>query len=373
MKVHVRNLSAKIQSMPQKRTDVITLDISWVAIAKVLAVLGGLWAAFLLRDVLFMLFVVFIFVAAVNPTIKQLQKYMPRMWAVTTFYTALTLVVLLVGYLFLPNFVAQMEGLANDFPNFIQHLKPFLSNFPVLQDQSLIDNLISNVSGTLRSFGGNALSSIVSLFGGMILVLTGLVISFYLLLEEKNAREFFHQILPRNRYQAIYETIRKISSQLGAWIRGQLTIMLAVAVLNIVAYTVIGLPSPLPLGIWSGLCEVIPYVGPYLGVLPGLALAITSGSIVDVVYVAMINYFVIQQFQNFFITPRVMGKAVGLSPVLVIIAILTGITLFGVLGAVIALPCAAIISVVVGEWSNLKKLWNTLGDEASEADDGTSR
>lgn len=340
-----------------KQNSRVTLDISWSALFKILAVVGGLFAAYLLREVLIMLFVVFIFVAAVNPTIKTLQKYMSRSLAVTFFYVMLLLAISLIGYLFLPRFIEQMEVLAKAFPAFIDRIRPLVEGFQTGQGTNLVDQVLNSVSSALNSFGGDAFSGIAHFFNSLLLALIGTVISFYLLLEEKNAREFLHQILPRKQYPAIYQTLRKISTQLGAWIRGQLVVMLFVALLNAIVYTIIGIPSPLPLGIWAGLGELIPYLGPYIGVLPGFALAIASGNILQVILVAVINYFAIQQFQAFYITPRVMSKAVGLSPVLVIIAIVVGINLFGIFGALVALPCAAIVSVLVDEWANLRQLW----------------
>jgi predicted PurR-regulated permease PerM len=220
-----------------------------------------------------------------------------------------------------------------------------------------VNSAITNASGSLSSAGENAFGAILGFFGGIITVVTGLVLSFYLLLEEKNAREFLYQVMPRNRFEPAYATLRKISHQMGAWIRGQLTIMLFVGILNVIVFALIGIPSPLPLGVWSGLAEVIPYIGPVLGVIPAIFVAINTGDIVSVVLVIAINFFLIQQIQNFYITPRVMAKAVGLSPVFVILAILVGIALFGVAGAIIALPTAAIASVVIGEWQSLRQLW----------------
>jgi predicted PurR-regulated permease PerM len=340
---------------PQK--SLLTVDISWAAILKILITAVGVWAFFAIREILFMVFVVFIFVAAVNPTIKNMQKHMSRGLAVALFFTLLVVIVTLLSYLFLPKLIDQVQALNQILPDIINKVKPALESLKSGSSNTAVNDAISNASGTLTSASGNAFNAILSFFGGLASVVTGLVLSFYLLLEEKNAREFLHQIMPRDKFEPAYAMLRKISHQLGAWIRGQLTIMLFVGVLNVVVYALIGVPSPLPLGLWSGLAEVIPYIGPVIGVLPGVFVAINSGDILSVVLVIVINFFVIQQVQNFYITPRVMAKAVGLSPVFIILAMLVGIALFGVTGAIIALPSAAIVSVIIGDWHNLKQLW----------------
>lgn len=352
--------------MSKKDPQHVTFDISWHALLKLVIMAVAIWAAFTLREIIFMIFVVFIFVAAVNPTVKMLQKYMSRGIAVAFFYVLLLLVAVLLSYLFVPVFIRQVNQLSEIFPNFIASLRPLADSLEGEKYTNLIDSAIENFSGQVQNVGGNFFATIMGFFGGIATLITGFVLSFYLLLEEKNAREFFHQILPADRYQAVYSTLYKISVQLGAWVRGQLTIMLVVAVLNAITYAIIGIPSPLALGIWSGLAEAIPYIGPVLGVLPGIFLALSEESILKLVLVVVLNFFLIQQVQNFYITPKVMGKVVGLSPVLIILAIMVGISLFGVIGAVIALPVAAIISVVVSDWPNLRVLWQQPGSSEEE-------
>ena len=98
-------------------------------------------------------------------------------------------------------------------------------------------------------------------------------------------------------------------------------------------------------------------MGPTLGMLPALIVALTTGNLLQAALVLIISMGVVQQFEAHIVVPKIMGRAVGLSPVLVILALLTGDKLFGLLGAVFAIPIAAIISVVVGEWPQLRKIW----------------
>lgn len=341
-----------------KQSETVMLDISWQALYKLVAMAVLIWLALTLRDIIFMVAVVFIFVAAVNPTIRNLQQHMTRTLAVALFFTIMALVFGLISYLIIPQFISQLNGLIQQFPRLIDEVKPYiasLSSQPRFSE--LLDKSMQELSSGAQQVSGNFYSTVVTFFGGLFTVVTGLILSFYLLLEEKNARTFFHQVLPQHRFEPVYKTVSKISEQLGAWIRGQFTIMLIVGILNVIAFAAVGIPSPLPLGLWSGLCEAIPYIGPVIGVLPGFIVAASGGNLWQIIFVVAVNYVLIQQIQNFYITPKIMGKAVGLSPVLVILAILVGISLFGPVGAIIAIPGAAIVSVVVGEWQNLRTLW----------------
>jgi predicted PurR-regulated permease PerM len=100
-----------------------------------------------------------------------------------------------------------------------------------------------------------------------------------------------------------------------------------------------------------------------LGLLPAVIVALTTGGPVQAILVLVLGYVVIQQLESHIVVPRVMSKAVGLSPVLVILALTVGVKLLGLTGAIIAVPIAAIISVVVGEWSELRKVWEEVSNE----------
>jgi predicted PurR-regulated permease PerM len=335
----------------------ITIDISWQTLFRVVALLLGLGLIVLLREVIVLLLIVFIFVAAVNPTIIVLQKYMSRSLAVVLFFAALVLILIAIISLFVPSVVHQINELIGSYPTILEKLKPYLSEGQANQSTVIINQLSSSASNFVQSLSGDVLSRGASLFGGIFTFLSFLIISFYLLLEEKNAKEFFHSVLPPDKFEAVYVTVQKISEKMGYWIRGQLTLMLIIAGANLVSYLIIGVPAPLPLAMWAGFCEAIPYIGPVLGMTPAVLVLLVNGDILHAVLVLVVSFFLIQQVESTFIVPRIMGRAIGLSPVLVVLAIVVGAKVFGVVGAVIAVPAAAIISVIVQEWPQLHKVW----------------
>jgi len=334
----------------------ITLDISWTALLKILAMAASLWLVFLLREILIMLVVVFIFVAAVNPTISRMQRYLSRTWAVSLFYLALFLILAALSYAFVPTLVQQVQELTHSLPAITAKLKPALDSIQG-NHSTLITKATNSLTASLNAFSAGLVNSTLSFVGGLVTAVAGLVLSFYLLLEEKNAKDFFNQLLPPHRFKAVYTTVTKISERMGDWVSGQVGVIVIIGASNFIGYVLIGVHSPLPLAIWAGLCEVIPYVGPTLGMLPALIVALTTGNLLQAALVLIISMGVVQQFEAHIVVPKIMGRAVGLSPVLVILALLTGDKLFGLLGAVFAIPIAAIISVVVGEWPQLRKIW----------------
>ncbi|MCC2631785.1 MAG: hypothetical protein K0S20_484 [Patescibacteria group bacterium] len=342
----------------KKELNQVELTISWEALLRILAFVVGIWLVVILKEVFVMLFGVFIFVAAANPTIQKLQKYMSRTLAVTLFYTVMLAVFALIISVLVPQLVRQANDLVHALPSILDSIRPLFDSVQT-GSSSLGNQAIDSAKSSIANASGNIVQTTFTIFGGLATLLTALGLGFYLLLEENNAREFFHQVLPQHRFEAVYNTVSKISERMGSWVRSQLLLMAIIGTANLIVYVVLGIPTPLPLALWAGLCELIPYIGPVLGVLPAAAVAFTADGLLKAVLVIGIGFVLIQQLETHVIVPKLMGRAVGLSPVLVIISITIGAKLLGLTGAILAIPVAAIISVIVGEWSSLRKIWET--------------
>ena len=341
--------------LPQQR---VYLDISWRALFKIVALVIGIFAVVFLRDILVMLFAVFILVAALNPLVARLQQYVPRILAVIFLYVLIFAGLALISSLLIPNFVRQLNDLVAASPSIMDHLRPYVDGYSP-QRAHFFDQAVTSASDQLKIFSSTLLQSTYGLFGAFATLISGVAISFYLLLEEENAKHFFHQILPQKEYEVVYETVNKITSQMGSWVRSELLLMLTVAVANFFLLLILGVHTPLPLATWSGLCELVPVIGPAIGVLPALVVSLTSGNLLQAALVLLLCFVFVQQVEVHILIPRLMGKALGLSPVLVIIALLIGTRLFGFAGALLSVPCAAVISVIVGEYAGLRKMWET--------------
>jgi predicted PurR-regulated permease PerM len=354
--------------LPPTHSQRLLIDISWGALLKIAAFVFGVWSLFVLKDLLILLFIVFIFIGAVNPIVTDWQQRMPRSLAVALIYLILFLCVIVAALLIVPPLLAQISDVAKTLPEFVNRARIFFQTFETGRLAPVLDQAFNNISGSLSSFGVNLFNTTVSILGGLAAVITAIALSFYLLLEEDNAKTFFHQVLPHNRYEAIYTTVNKIAHRMGSWVQGQLVLMLIIGAANFLAFIILGVPTPLALAVWAGLAEVVPYIGPLIGVLPAIVVAAVTGSPLLVLLVVLINFLLIQQLEAHFIVPKVMGKAVGLSPVLVIIAIIVGAQLYGLLGALVAIPAAAAISVIVGEWPQLKLMWHNHPLEGEEGE-----
>jgi predicted PurR-regulated permease PerM len=145
------------------------------------------------------------------------------------------------------------------------------------------------------------------------------------------------------------DVIDGITHKMGSWLRGQLLLMLVVGVLVAIGMAILGVPYALLLGVWAGITEFFPAIGPILGGLPGVILAFTTLGLVKGI-IALVIYIVIQQLENHILVPRIMGKALGLSPVVIILSLLIGGQLLGFIGLIVAIPIAAVVSVIWEVW-----------------------
>lgn len=191
-----------------------------------------------------------------------------------------------------------------------------------------------------------------SLFGyliqGLISIVTTLMVGFYWLTEKPTIKRVFLSFFVsegrRTRALTVWDNIE---TKLGGWIRGQLILMLIVGVVVSIGYSAIGLKFALLLGVLAGICEILPFFGPWISGTPAFLLALTQ-SWRHALAVALF-IFVLQMIEGNVVVPRVMRGSVGLSPLLVVLAVLVGTTVIGPVGGVLAIPLAAIVQVLIND------------------------
>jgi predicted PurR-regulated permease PerM len=186
------------------------------------------------------------------------------------------------------------------------------------------------------------------LIQGIISVVTTLMVGFYWQTEKATIKRVFLSFFSSDeRRTRAATTWENIETKLGSWMRGQLILMLIVGVVVSIGYSIIGLKFALLLGVLAGLCELLPFFGPWVSGIPAFLLALTQSWQHAVAVIAFI--FVLQMIEGNVVVPRVMKGSVGLSPLLVVLAVLIGITVIGPAGGILAIPIAAIIQVLIND------------------------
>jgi len=332
----------------------LKLDIPLSTILKVVATLVGIYLIFLIKDVIALIFITIIFVAAVSPIIDFLKRYINRTLAVSIVFIAILGIFAGILYAIIPPLVEQSKQLAQNAPSWITKATPYYQAardyLPSLQSS------LDRISSSLASASGNIFSATASIFGGVVSLVTVIVLSFYFLLDEKAFKTSVFALLPPEKREDVSEIAKKIILKVGDWLRGQLLLGLVVGTLDLIGLLIIGVPYALTLALLSAVMEIVPVVGPIISGAIAAAVALTISPVKALIVIAL--YIVIQQIENHFLVPQIMKKAVGLSPVIIIIAVVTGAKLLGVTGALIAIPIAAVISVIALDWNTVKRIFS---------------
>jgi len=251
----------------------VKFEISTSTIIKIILAVFAIWFLYAVRDIVVLFFIVLVIVAAFGPIINRLAKYMPRALAVIIFSFVFMGSLVGIGYLIIPPVVHQLQLLAINLPIITSKLGPVF--------QSLQNSIVNyqeglfNISGQLSRLGSGVYSTTVGFISGIVALLTILVLAFYMLLEQESLKKFLHEIIPLAQKEKIFDVMRKIGVKMGRWVRGQAFLMLVIGILDGIALGALGIPYALVLAVWGALTEVIPYIGPWLGLVPAFLVALT--------------------------------------------------------------------------------------------------
>lgn len=311
------------------------IDISYRTIIFIAAFVLLLWVIFLIKDILLLLFVSFIVMSALNPVVNRLVKWrVPRSLAIfLVLFSVIASIGALIGFGLTP-LIAQTSTL-------LQRLVDATSSiFQVnIIDQPVIQEQLSGLSGNIINFT-------INLFQDFIRLVSIFIITFYLLLDREKLETRAVMLFGENQEKA-RKLIEAIEYKLGAWLRGQVILSVMVAVAAYIGLTLLGVEFALPLAIIAGLFEIVPIIGPIIAGIPAVLIALSISPLLAIFVVAL--YVVIQQLEGNVVVPQVMKRAVGINPLLVIIAITIGGRLLGIVGALLAVPIAVVIQIILPE------------------------
>lgn len=326
-----------------------TINISTGIILKVVAVILGLWFLFLIRDILMLFFVAVIITAAIEPAINWFNsKKIPRPLGVLTIYIIIFLVLGLLFSFLIPSIVGQFKDFSQNFPNYFEKLNETFSGMEeyarsrgfMFNSQEIIQGATDSLT---RSFG-NLFSTTVGFFSGFVSVIVVFSLTFYMSVKKNGMRKFLTSITPDIYEKKTIYLTEKIKNKIGRWMIGQVSIMIIIFALDFLVLSALKVPYALILALIGGALEIIPYIGPLISTILAAIVGFLISPLVGIL--VLVFYTAIQQLENHIITPQVMKKAVGLNPVAVILALLIGIKLAGIAGAILAVPVATAIGVI---------------------------
>lgn len=331
-------------------SQIFKLDVPFWTIVKIILVGIMFYLLFLVKDIIALFFIVLILTASFRPIINKWSKKIGRIPAVSILIILAVAILATVISLVIPPVISQSKQLIESIPDLITKYQIIREHLPNLQES------LNTLSKNIGSITGGFVSVTAGIFGGIVAFFAAIVMTVYMLLSKDSISLVIKSVVAPDQHESVLALARKISRKVGDWFRGQMLLGLIIGVLDYIGLMIIGAPYALTLALLSGVLEIIPTIGPLIS--GTIAVLVTLGSSpIKALFVALL-YIIVQQLENSLIVPKVMQKAVGLSPVVIILAILTGAKLMGVVGAVIAVPIAASISVIIREWPTVRETFN---------------
>lgn len=313
-----------------------------------LVIIALAFAIVQLRGILVAIFIAYILMAALIPWVNLLRRYrFPKIVAVLIPYLS---IVILIFLLFVP--LLQM---------FVPQVQSFLTRLPIYLNQSAtlfgfeIDQAAAQqyISRELSSIGKNAFSVTSKVFSGLFTTISVMFISFYFLMYHDAFKQWIASFFHKASRERVVETLQQVDDKLGSWVRGQLVLSFSIGFMTWIALTILNVPFALPLAVIAGMLEILPTLGPTISAIPAIIVAMTISP--GLALTVAIVYIIIQQLENSLLVPKIMQRAVGFNPVVVIISIMTGGTVMGVVGALIAIPFLSFLVVIFNSLNGSEK------------------
>lgn len=335
----------------------------WSRPTKWLVIIGSLlalvWIVYRFSQIISPLAIAVILAYVLNPPVKFLttRAKLSRTLAVVSVYLALVVILSLVLVSFVPSLIQQVTNINVDFQNIVEGISRFFEQ-PLFALGFYIDlrDVYQEVSGTLENIvsplASRTVSFLIDLASGLAWLIFVLIVSFYLLKDGDKLGRSLNELVPAEYQEEIHRLVGEINVTWSAFFRSQLVLCAVIGTLVGVTMAVVGVRNALILGIIAGLLEIIPNIGPTIAAIPAVLIAYFQGSnhlpLSNGWFALLVIslYVVIQQLENNFLVPRIIGRSLKLHPLVVIVGAIAGATLAGILGIFLAAPTLASLRIV---------------------------
>ena len=356
--VDVKEINAVISL--SKRILKLLYVVMIVAIVFLASVLLKEWGVFTfiktLLKVISPLFIGFVIAWLFNPAVKKLQnKGMPRIAASLLVYAIfLTILVVFIRVL-VPTVYKQINELVGNLPSIFNEIKGATNKvFKSINNMEGIDisSVKTSLFATLETWFNNFTTSlpqsildfVTSFFSSLIVIAFGLVIGLYMLFDFDSISGHLVSLLPDKAKKDANRLIEDISKEVRKCVNGTFTVALMVFICDSIGFAIVGLQAPILFGLFCGLTDLIPYVGPYIGGAAAVVIGFSQSTMIGVLTIVIC--VVVQLAENFVLQPLIMSKTMKLHPVTIIIGLLIFEHFFGIVGMILATPIIALLKVI---------------------------
>lgn len=377
----------------EKENSGMNINITPGSILKGIGMILLIWFLYFIKDVVLVVLVAVVIASGMEPLISWFKKYkVNRLPASIISFLSIFGIFTGLLFFFVPPVLDEATSLLTELPKYLESTTLWnplnINSQDVTISQKVVQTLsegVNNPSQLLRdaqsqiktnipstSFGlGDLVKSIQDvssnvssgfikivsgIFGGLLSFILIIVLSFYLLVQEDGVANFLRLITPIKHEKYIVDLWKRSQRKIGQWMQGQLLLGIIIAVLLYLGLMILGIKNALLLSVLAGCLEIIPVFGPILSAIPAILMAFVGGGFSASILVVGL-YVIVQQFENHLIYPLVVKKVIGVSPILVILAIVIGFKLAGFLGIVLSVPMVSALMELVDDIQKKKTLF----------------
>ncbi len=311
---------------------------------------------YLIREVVAILLFSVIIAAAITPLANWLQKKgIPRTLGVFGIYFIAFLILAGILYMIVAPLSNELDNLSLIVPVYFDKVDSFFKTIrnSVPQYEDLITSVqdrLGELSMSLANFSSNIFTSTGKLFGGVVSAIFVVVISFYLSAQEHGINMFLRAVTPREKQPYVLSLWARAQHKLGRWLQAQLALSVIIGVLIYIGLAIFGIQHKVLLALIASVLEIIPIFGPILAAIPAVMFGLLKSPIVAL-WIILI-YTIVHQLENHVLVPNIMNRAIGLNPVIVIVALLIGGKLFGIPGIILGVPVAVVFVEIVKDFGH---------------------
>jgi predicted PurR-regulated permease PerM len=324
-----------------------------LTVAAVAILLAALWAA---REALLLIYISVLIAMGFSPLVRLIERprsgsghlAIPRWLAILVIYLAIVAATVLVGLMVVPPLVAQAVSLWDRMPEDFDRFQSFLMRYKLMTRKITLAQAVQSApAGSGTNAVGTVLVALSSLIGGMFGLITILILSFYLLIEAESMFGYLVRFVPAGRRADVATAAREAVTKVSAWLRAQFVLAGVMGTFAAVGLGAMGVPYFYVVALVAAIGETIPIVGPIIGGVTAVAVALTVSP--KLALMVGVYFLGLHQLEANVLVPKIMERRVGVSPVAVLVALLVGGALWGLVGAILAIPTAAILSIIVDQ------------------------
>jgi predicted PurR-regulated permease PerM len=339
----------------------VNLRLTNRAIFLVLGALGLIWILFHATRIVVVLFMAVLLATAISSAANRLERYrVPRSLAILLTYLLVVGILAGVVGLLVPLIVNEVQLLSTNLPEYQIRADALLARFPQNNGQTLrVDDIISGLSGRLQEGAVELGRGVAEVGSVLVTLLLIFVFAFFMAVDDRFAVRIVRRFFPPAMRERAATIMGEMGDGLGQWVRAQLLLAAFFGIAFGIGLAILRVPYALTLAVVGTVLEVIPYIGGFVTVILAVLVAATTGKL-WLVGATLVWYLLVVNVEAHIVGPKMVGDVVGLHPLVVVVALFIGEEVLGILGALLAVPIAVVLQIL------LDQFWK-FGDEPQEA------